>query len=96
MQMGVPVVATAVGGIPMVVKPSITGTLIPPGNPMLLAEAILNIKTQYQSALDAAQRAKELVCHEYSSIRMAKDYCELYQSLLSEGQSVQDTDMSVQ
>jgi glycosyltransferase involved in cell wall biosynthesis len=38
--LGVPVVATAVGGIPEVVRDSENGLLVPPGNPRSLADAI--------------------------------------------------------
>ena len=82
MQIGIPVVATSVGGIPMVVKPSISGMLVPPGDSMLLSESIINIYRSYQDALENAQRAKNIIRFEYSSKRMAQDYCNLYTSLL--------------
>jgi glycosyltransferase involved in cell wall biosynthesis len=40
---GVPVVATAVGGVPEVVDPGHSGLLVPPGNPVALAGSILRM-----------------------------------------------------
>ncbi len=37
---GLPVIATAVGGIPEIVIPGVTGLLVPSGNPALLGQAI--------------------------------------------------------
>jgi glycosyltransferase involved in cell wall biosynthesis len=83
MQTGIPVVATAVGGIPSVVKPTITGTLIPPSDPSLMSESILEIYMSYENATRAAERAKYLIREEYSSARMTQSYCELYKTLLN-------------
>src|SRR5262249_56903348 len=38
--LGVPVVATAVGGLPEVVRSGENGVLVPPGDPLALADAI--------------------------------------------------------
>ncbi|MEO0458731.1 MAG: glycosyltransferase [Cyanobacteria bacterium P01_A01_bin.114] len=43
---GKPVVATAVGGIPDVIKPGETGCLVPEKNPVALADAIANLLDQ--------------------------------------------------
>ena len=51
MSVGLPVVATAVGGVPEAVEDGITGRLVPPGDPQRLADAIV------QLAADADGRA---------------------------------------
>ena len=43
MAMGRPVIATSVGGIPEVVVDGVTGLLVPPRNPSLLADAMLRL-----------------------------------------------------
>ncbi len=84
MQIGIPVVATAVGGIPSVVRSSVTGTLVPPGDPKLLSESILEKYMSYGNATQAAKMAKHLIREEYSSDRMTQSYCELYKTLLNQ------------
>ena len=43
MAMGVPVVATSVGGVPEIVVNSVTGILVPPGDPQAIAEGIVEL-----------------------------------------------------
>jgi glycosyltransferase involved in cell wall biosynthesis len=43
MMAGTPVVATATGGTPELVRPDVTGLLVPPGAPRQLADAILRL-----------------------------------------------------
>ena len=43
MAMGVPVVATSVGGVPEIVVNSVTGILVPPGDPNAIAEGIVEL-----------------------------------------------------
>lgn len=50
---GVPIVASAVGGIPEIVRDGVNGCLVPPRDPRALAQAILSL-------LDAPPRAREM------------------------------------
>jgi glycosyltransferase involved in cell wall biosynthesis len=45
MALGLPVVATAVGGVPDAVTPGQTGLLVPPRNPQALAQALLTLES---------------------------------------------------
>jgi N-acetyl-alpha-D-glucosaminyl L-malate synthase BshA len=55
---GVPVVASAVGGLPEVVRDGITGLLVPPGQPEAIAAAalsLLNDRTRHRAMSQAAR-----------------------------------------
>lgn len=83
MACGIPVVATAVGGIPEQVVDGQTGILVAPGDSNAMASAIEKILTnpslQKQMGDVAAQIAKE----KYSQELQAKRYLDWYQDILS-------------
>jgi glycosyltransferase involved in cell wall biosynthesis len=78
MAAGVPVVATAVGGIPEAIKDGITGLLAPPRNPVKLAEAISRVINDMQLAGTIRSQARLMIRKEYDSRVMADKYAELY------------------
>jgi len=82
MASGLPVVATAVGGLPMVVKPRETGLLVPPENAPALAEAISTLIGDRALAAACGARARELLTSELSWERIAARYAELFQTLV--------------
>jgi glycosyltransferase involved in cell wall biosynthesis len=55
---GVPIVATAVGGIPEIVRPGETGLLVPPGDPATLAAAVDRLLTDRALAAALATGAR--------------------------------------
>lgn len=63
---GVPVVATAIGGIPEVVRDGQTGRLVPPGDPGALAAAIAGVLADRAGATARAIAARQLVEARYS------------------------------
>jgi len=60
-----PVIATAISGIPELVRDGETGWLIPANDAAALAEAILQVERDPAEALARASRGRELVCREY-------------------------------
>lgn len=84
MQMGIPVVATAVGGILALIKTHDTGILVPPGSTRSMAESIAEIYNDNESASQMVRRAQELVFREYSVDRMCRSYMELYYHVLNQ------------
>ena len=82
MATGLPVVSTAVGGIPSVVVEGVTGYLVPVGAPAALAEALgrLQRDTALGPRLGTAGRIRAL--QRYSLERMVDDYEAIYRRLL--------------
>jgi glycosyltransferase involved in cell wall biosynthesis len=61
MAAGVPVVATAVGGVPYLITDGETGFLVPPEDEAALAAKIVYVLTHSAAAAAAAARAREAV-----------------------------------
>jgi glycosyltransferase involved in cell wall biosynthesis len=77
----VPVVATAVGGVPDIVGPE-TVALVPPDNPVALAEAMRSIRHNTKEAKERAERARRKVRHEFSTGPWVRSYETVYSSVL--------------
>ena len=78
----VPVVATAVGGIPELVSDGETGLLVPAGEPSLLAGAIERLLADAGVRERLAASARGLVEREYTLQRMAERYRAVYKAAL--------------
>lgn len=83
MAAGLPVVATAVGGVPEVVIDETTGLLVPPRDPVALERAIGTLLRNpgLQRRMGAAGQAR--VRERFSVERMVRDTDALYQRLLA-------------
>jgi len=81
---GIPVVATAVGGIPEVVVHGQTGLLVPPGDPLRLASAVASLLSDTQGRLSMGEAARERVRSEFSVDRMVEGNLSVYEELLSD------------
>jgi glycosyltransferase involved in cell wall biosynthesis len=82
MASGTPVVATAVGGVPDVLRQGGRGGLVPPREPSALAAAIEEALTA-----PARQRAAEIrgqILEEFGSARLCRDLGNLYVQLLDQ------------
>jgi sugar transferase (PEP-CTERM/EpsH1 system associated) len=81
MATGLPVVATRVGGNPELVEHGVTGTLVPPSNPLVQGAAL------HYYVEDAGLRerhgaaARQRVLEHFTIDRMAQAYHDLYQSV---------------
>jgi glycosyltransferase involved in cell wall biosynthesis len=80
---GVPVAATAGGGLPELVREHITGLLVPVGDAVKLAEAILRLLEDKDFAARMISNAQTWVRTERSVESMTRDYLTLYQEVLS-------------
>lgn len=78
--LGLPIVATDVGGIPEVVDDGVEGTLVPPADPRRLADAVLDLARddeRRQQMADAARRRGESLSVEGAVRRTEAIYREL-------------------
>ena len=77
MAAGLPIVSTAVGGIPNVVEDGETGLLVPVDE-AALAAALARLEQDRELARAMGARAREVALARYSHDRMVDAYLELY------------------
>lgn len=82
MAMRKPVVATAVGGIPEIVEPGVTGYLHERGNSKELADAIMSLIENPEEASRIGQTAYEHVGRQYSRQAFADEISKAYLDLM--------------
>lgn len=82
MELGRPVVASAVGGIPEAVVDGRTGFLVPPRNPKALATAVSRILDDPALAARLGEAARARAISEFSPEVSAAKYADLYRRLL--------------
>lgn len=83
MSVGLPIVATSVGGNPEIVQQPDTGLLVPSANAALLSDAICEMCSQPQKWLAMGQAARERVEQHFNVRSMIKDYEHLYHQILN-------------
>ncbi len=81
MASGLPVVATAVGGNAELVKPGLTGMLVPPSEPARMAAAIADYCRLPDMASRHGARARSQVIAGHSLPAMARGYLAVYDAL---------------
>jgi glycosyltransferase involved in cell wall biosynthesis len=84
MASGLPVVASAVGGLRDLIEPGRTGILVPPGDPQLLAAALKGLYENPDRAWEIGAAARAEVLARYSFERMVAAFESLYESRLRE------------
>ncbi len=85
MAMALPVIATAVGGIPELVEHGRTGILVPPGRADALARSIVELVRRPTFAHDMGRKAQADVAARFSFDRMVEGFESLYLSGLAGG-----------
>jgi glycosyltransferase involved in cell wall biosynthesis len=81
MTLGVPVVATAVGGVPGLVVADETGLLVPAGDPAALAEALGRLVRSPELRAHFGAAARQRAARDFDADRTAQQYLRLYRSL---------------
>ena len=78
MSAGLPIVATAVGGIPAVLERSAAGLLVEPAHPAALAEGMGRLLSDGRLREELGARGADLASREYSAAAMAERYLDVY------------------
>lgn len=79
MASGVPVVATAIGGLKELIQHDETGLLVPDKDPASLADAISTLVTKRVLADELARRAREFIETNHSHLSAGLRFIEIYQ-----------------
>lgn len=79
-----PIVSTAVGGVPETITHEVTGLLVAPGDPKALAAAITRVLTDPQLASNLTSNAYEVILSQYSPEWYVRSLFEIYSRLISE------------
>lgn len=79
---GLPVVATAAGGIPEMIRNNETGILIPTGDPDAMAEGLLRVLRDRALGREMAERGKSLVAEKFTVQSMVRGTAEVYKAIL--------------
>ena len=83
MAAGRAVVATNVGGNPEVVEDKVTGMLVPPGNSLVLAEAIIELLKDKRKQKEMGELGRKRVEQYFSLNTMVKRYEAIYKIFLT-------------
>lgn len=70
MARGVPVVASSVGGVPDIIEDNVTGLLVPPNDPQILATAILRLIRSAQTRDEIVDGARLYARHHTLELQM--------------------------
>jgi glycosyltransferase involved in cell wall biosynthesis len=82
MSCGVPVVGFSVGGITDMVRPGITGSLVPEKNTAGLAAAISDLFANPERSSEMAGNCRSIALKEYSYQIQAERYEKLYEEMV--------------
>ncbi len=85
MAQGLPVIATRVGGIPEAVEDGVTGILVEPGNPRLLAQSIARLAIDPQLAAGMGLEGRERAQRLFDAKLMAQNTVDVYRKVFEGG-----------
>ena len=89
MALGLPCIATAVGGVPSLIEDGRTGLLIPPRDAAMLAEALRRFIADPLLRRRLGAAGRQLIKERYSWKRRAEEITEFYQAVLREAPQLQ-------
>ena len=83
MMLGVPIVATSVGGISSIITDKIDGLLVPAADPASLLTAITDVFQDQASAVERANRAYQTATHRYAPQTVVQQLRYAYTTILN-------------
>ena len=86
MACGLPLVGTTVGGIPSLITENKNGYLVPPGNPVALADAIRKLVQDSNLRHDMGLAARQKAISEFSWKTIAQRTINIYTQHISQKQ----------
>ncbi len=90
MAMGVPIVATAAGGVPEIIQDGVNGLLVPPGDPQALAEALKRLLKSEGLREKLARNGSRVVREKFSLKVHIESLERHFQELISTGKKQTD------
>jgi glycosyltransferase involved in cell wall biosynthesis len=76
-----PIIATAVGGSPELVREAVNGCLVPPGAPAPLARRLLDLLASAPRRRRMGEKGRRIVEREFGLEQMRRSYDALYEDL---------------
>ncbi len=83
MAMNRPVIASAVGGIPEIIKDRFNGLLVTPGDPIALSDAIISLVELPGRTAELVKAGRETVLRSFTAEKMARNTEQVYAKLVS-------------
>ena len=81
MALGLPVIATGAGGTPELVRDNVSGFLVPPFDPDIVAEKILLLLENVHVRDKMGKNGRKIIIDEFSLAKMVSSYLTLYKGL---------------
>ena len=81
---GTPVIGSAVGGIPDIVRPGVTGYLVPPRDARALGAVIAELLENPARRAEMSANCRRIAGEEYSLEVQARRYAQLYEKVLAD------------
>lgn len=82
--LGMPIIATYVGGVPSLIEQGKDGVLIPANDPFMLAEKILQYSNNMSAFVYMGKASRNRAMHRHSPINITNDLFSCYQAIIEE------------
>lgn len=81
--LGVPIIATYVGGIPTLIRHGIDGELVPANDPWQIAFRIVSLSKDIQRMRNYSEQARKVAIERHSPSLIRKQICECYHEIIN-------------